>query len=84
MTLDLVTAFFGWCTLINIAVLLFSTFMLWVGGSSIPRIHARLFGLDEAALAPAYFQYLAQYKIVTLTMNFAPYIALKFFVSTAV
>ena len=77
MPIETVTAFFGWCTVINIGVLSVSTIAIIVGGKSIRKLHATLFGLEESALAPAYFQYLAQYKIVTLTLNLTPYLALK-------
>ena len=82
MTIEILTAFFGWCTVINIGVLLVSTIAIFAGRKSITKIHASMFGLEEATLAPAYFQYLAQYKIVTLSLNLAPYVALKIIAST--
>ena len=41
------------------------------------KLHAGMFGLAEADLARAYFQYLAQYKIATFVFNIAPYFALR-------
>ena len=83
MTIETLTAFFGWCTLINSGILAFSTVALFIGRKSIPKIHASMFGLQESTLAPAYFQYLAQFKIITITLNLAPYIALKILAFTA-
>ncbi len=36
-----------------------------------------MFGLDEKDLNRAYFQYLAQFKILIIVFNVTPYIALK-------
>jgi len=77
MTLELLTIFLGWTALINIAVLLFSTVMVLAIRKRISKIHAKLFGLDQADVGRAYFQYLAQYKIAILVFNIAPYLALR-------
>jgi hypothetical protein len=75
--MDSITAILGWCSLLNTAMLILASLMLIVARNPITRIHAGLFGLDESDLAPAYFQYLAQYKIATFVFNIAPYLALK-------
>ena len=77
MTLEALTAILGWAAVINIAILLISTLAVLAMRSTITGIHSRLFGLDEKDLGRAYFQYLAQYKIVILALNIAPYIALR-------
>ena len=77
MTIETLTTFFGWCTVINFVILGISTLALVCCRSWITGIHSKLMGVEESALAPAYFQYLGQYKIVTLTLNLAPYLALK-------
>ncbi|MGA1456365.1 MAG: hypothetical protein EBZ14_08455 [Gammaproteobacteria bacterium] len=77
MTLESLTIFLGWTALINIAVLLFSTVMVLAIRERISKIHAKLFGLDQADVGRAYFQYLAQYKIAILVFNIAPYLALR-------
>lgn len=77
ITLELLTIFLGWTALINIAVLLFSTVMVLAIRERISKIHAKLFGLDQADVGRAYFQYLAQYKIAILVFNIAPYLALR-------
>ena len=76
-SLDSITAILGWCCLLNMAMMVLASLMLIVARGPITRIHAGMFGLDEADLARAYFQYLAQYKIATFVFNIAPYVALK-------
>ncbi|MBE2181624.1 MAG: hypothetical protein IAE97_14255 [Chthoniobacterales bacterium] len=77
ITLESLQELLGWCTVINVGVLLFSTVMMALFRRSVARIHARIFGMSEAELSCAYFQYLARYKIAILVFNFVPYIALR-------
>ncbi len=75
--LEMFTTLLGWCSIINIGVLCFSTVVLMVFRDSIVPIHAKIFDLDEAELSKIYFWYLALYKIATLVFSVAPYVALK-------
>jgi len=77
MTIETLTEFFGWTSLINLAILCLSTLAVVAMRGTITKIHTRLFGLDEKDLGRAYFQYLAQYKIAIIVLNIAPYIALR-------
>ena len=76
-SLETLTAFFGWCTVINIGILMVAALVLGLMRGTISQIHAKMFNLNEADLSRAYFQYLAQYKIAVLVLNLVPYIALK-------
>ena len=69
--------FFGWCTVVNIAVLVFSTVFLAFGRGLAVGIHAKLFDIDEERLSEAYFRYLANFKIAVLVFNLVPWVALK-------
>jgi hypothetical protein len=75
--METLTEFFGWASVINVAILLLSTLSVIAFRGAITGLHARLFGLDETDLGRAYFQYLAQYKIAIIVLNIAPYFALK-------
>ena len=77
MTIQAVTEFLGWMTVINIIVLSLSTLAVITLRDMMANIHSRLFGLDEAYLGKAYFQYLGQLKVAIIVFNIAPYIALK-------
>ena len=76
-SLEAVTTFFGWTTVINFALLIFSSIAVVAARGAISRIHGRMFGLEPVDLSQAYFQYLAQYKIAIIVFSLAPYIALK-------
>jgi len=77
MTTETLTEFFGWVSVINIAVLLISGILVIVMRGPISKVHSKIFGLDQKDLGRAYFQYLAQYKIAMIVLSIAPYIALK-------
>jgi len=77
MTTETLTEFFGWVSVINIAVLLISGVLVIVMRGPISKVHSKIFGLDQKDLGRAYFQYLAQYKIAMIVLSIAPYIALK-------
>lgn len=80
VTLAQLTAFFGWCSVINVAVLLATTLVLIPLRCPVSRLHARMTGLPESGLQRIYFQYLAFYKISIFVFNLVPYLALKLIV----
>ena len=69
--------FFGWCAVINIGVMLFSTIMIALFRGPAMKLQVRLFGLSEADMPPEYFRYLAHYKMATLILAVVPYLALR-------
>ncbi len=77
MTIEQLTAFLGWCTAINIAVLVLATLALILMKDFAARVHGGLFDLEKRVLEEQYFQCLAQYKILILVFNLVPYIALR-------
>ncbi len=76
-SLQTLTAFLGWCTVINIGLLMFAAVVLGLVRGPISQIHAKMYDLNESDLSRGYFQYLAQYKIAVLVLNLVPYVALK-------
>lgn len=76
-SIETLAAFLGWCTAINLGMLIFASLLLVPMRGAISKIHGKMFGLDEADLSRAYFQYLAQYKILIFVFNLMPYLALR-------
>ena len=76
-SLDAFTGFLGWCSVINLGMLAISSLALVLMRGPITASHGKMFGLSEADLSRAYFQFLAHYKIIILVFNLVPYIALK-------
>ena len=76
-TIETVTEFFGWCSVINVGLLTLSSILVIVIRGAALRIHGKMFDLDEKSLSQAYLQYLSQYKVAMLIFSIVPYIALK-------
>ncbi len=76
-SIEVVREFLGWCSVINIGLLFFSTIMLIVMRGWIINIHAKMTGVSEAELPRLYFEYLGNYKIFIIVFNIVPYVALR-------
>ena len=77
MTVNMLREVLGWCAVINIGLLIFSTIFVVSLRDPISRIHAKMFNLNESDISLAYFRYLAQYKIAIIVFNIIPYFALR-------
>ena len=77
MTTETLRIFLGWCSVINIGLLVVSSIFIVAFRGVSSRIHSKMFDLDEKYLSQAYFQYLAQYKIAIIVFNVVPYFALR-------
>lgn len=80
MTLDDLTNFFGWWTLINLVLYLITVVSVILYKDKISAFQARLLGVSPDDLKPLYIQYIARFKLIILTFNLAPYLALRLFV----
>jgi hypothetical protein len=77
MGIESLTQFFAWCAAINIGFLLLATLFLALLRGFALSVHTKMFALSKEDVLRAYFQYLAQYKIVALVFSVVPYIALR-------
>jgi len=69
-------AFLGWCAVLNIGLLLFSTIIVVLFQHQVSQLHAKIFNIDKEDVFPAYFQYLGEYKILIIVLNIVPYFAI--------
>ena len=77
LPIEQLTAFLGWCTLINIGLLLFSTLMIVLIKDFAIRVHSKMFDLDPQTLPAMYFDYLVRFKVLVIVFNLVPYLALR-------
>jgi len=77
MTIEGLTTFFGWCSILNIAILLISTVLLMIFKRPVMRFHSKVFDVTLDKLPTMYFDYLGNYKIATYVLSIVPYLALK-------
>ncbi len=77
MTEEILIAVFGWMTVLNFAILLFSSLMIVTMQDWIAGIHGKMFQMDQAEVKKAYFKFLANYKLLTIVFCLMPWVALK-------
>ena len=77
ISIDTLREFLGWCTVINIVILLIATIFIAFARDTITKIHSKLFKLSDVDLSHAYFQFLGQYKLAIYVFNLVPYIAVR-------
>lgn len=80
MSLAEVAAVLGWCTVINLVLLVVSTLALFLFQKNVLRFHEWFSGLSAEQLKPIYFQYLAQMKLLWIVFNLTPYLAIRVFI----
>ena len=77
ITISQLTEFLGWASVINVGYLFLASIILMFMKGTAFSIHKRMFDIDEKELNDKYFDFLSNYKVVTLVFMVAPYIALK-------
>ena len=77
ITITQLTELLGWASILNIGILLFSSIILIIMRSFITSIHSKMFGVPEKDLSILYFNYLANFKVLSIVLIFTPYISLK-------
>ncbi|MHC4639890.1 MAG: DUF6868 family protein [Planctomycetota bacterium] len=77
MDIDSIRAFFMWCTILNVAMLLFSWLICLCAGDWVYGIHSKLFSISRETFNVAVYSFMGLYKIVIMAFNFIPFIALS-------
>ena len=75
--IEAITAFFGWCTLINLSIYTATTLALIGCKEPIKTIHSKITSVPNEKLDELYFNYLSNFKIAIITLNIVPYVSLK-------
>ncbi len=76
-SLETLTTFLGWCTVINIGFLLFFLLLIGLFHDFFGQRSAKIFGVTEAEAKATFCRVFQQHRIAVLVLNFVPYIALK-------
>ncbi len=76
MTLEIIRCFLGWCTIINLGMLLFWGLALILAHDSIYRFHNDWFKISEERFDAIHYSLIGVYKLGIILFNIAPYFAL--------
>lgn len=77
MDIQKLTAFFKWCTIINVALFFLSAIMIFAASDFIYSAHGQMFHMPREAFDVTLYAFLGLYKIVILVFNLVPYVALR-------
>ena len=76
MDIQTLTTFFMWCTILNVALLLFSSLMCICAADWAYRIHSKLFSISRETFNVVIYSFIALYKLLVIVFILIPYIAL--------
>ena len=76
MGIEELRAFFGWCTVINFALVTFWASVLLVANDFTFKTHTTLFDIPREKFNVVHYAGLAYYKVSIFLFNLTPYIAL--------
>ena len=76
MTIELLTTFFMWCTIINSGLLLFWGLMFLLLPGVIYRTQSKFFPGSPEQFKTFFYGFLGVFKIVVIVFNLVPWLAL--------
>jgi hypothetical protein len=76
MDIQILTAFFMWCTIINGALLVFWTIMCIAAPDLVYRTQSKWFPIPRETFNVVLYSFLGVLKILFLVFNVVPYVAL--------
>lgn len=76
MSLQVLTGFFMWCTIINATLFLFFALACRLLPERVYRLQRRWVPLSREAFSLAFYSFLGAYKLLILVFNLVPWIAL--------
>jgi len=77
MDIQTLQSFFGWCTILNFGILVFSGILLAAAGDLIYQVHSSFFKLARDQFNVTIYGWLGTYKIVVTVFCLVPWIALE-------
>ena len=77
MTIDYLTTIFGWCSLINLGVLLYWFLFFVFAHDFLYRLHTRWFTIGRETFDAIHYGAMAFYKLATFFFALIPYLVLR-------
>jgi hypothetical protein len=77
MELEMIRAFFAWCSVINLVLLLWWVFFLLFAHDWTYRIHSRWFKIPVEKFDAIHYAGMATFKLGVFMFNLVPYFALR-------
>ena len=77
MTLELVTAMLGWCTAINLGLLVWWILFVVLAHDWTYRVHTKWFEISPQQFDAIHYAGMGIFKMVVIVFNLVPYLALR-------
>lgn len=77
MEIEVIRAFFAWCSVINIALLLWWAIFLLFAHDWTYRMHSKWFKISVEQFDAIHYAAMAAFKLGVFTFNLVPYFALR-------
>jgi hypothetical protein len=77
MDYEMLTSFFLWSSIINIALLLFTSLMVKMAGVWIYETHGKWFSVPEDTYLAVVYALIGGYKVLILVFNVVPWVVLE-------
>ena len=77
MTIETIRAALGWCSIINVAILLWWFFAITVLHDWVYKWHSKWFKLSEESFNTIHYAGIAFFEIIVFAFNIVPYFALR-------
>jgi hypothetical protein len=77
MTVEMLRAFFGWCTLINWGMMLLAVILMAMSRGWTYRLHAKINGITEDEVRRNIYLVMIGYKTAIILFCLVPYIVLR-------
>ena len=76
MDMQTLKEFFGWMTLINLILYVWTVIMCITCRQLFTRLSGRMFGMGETATNTILYAYVASYKLLLIVFNLVPWLTL--------
>ena len=77
MTIETMRAVLGWCSIINIGLLLWWSLILIFAHDWVYRFHSKWYNIPVEKFDAIHYSGIAFFKILIFVFNLAPYLALR-------
>jgi hypothetical protein len=77
MTLEIIRDVFAWCSVINIALLLWWFIMFSLARGWVYKMHCKWYKLSPEAFDAIHYGGIVFFKMVILVFNLVPYLAMR-------
>ncbi len=77
MNVETLTAFLGWCTLLNFGLLLYWALFIIFAHDWTYRMHSRWFKLSPEKFDSLHYSLMGFFKMGVIIFNLVPYLALR-------